>query len=128
MNTKLVKFKPDEIQILLDILIETCYGCYGVVSINEFKQKIGVEKTEAVELMNKILEEKDKEESILSLNETELLIFFKSFEEVFRQIEEWEFQTLIGVTISEAERIREKVRPPLPNENPLNRGAPISCL
>ena len=30
MNTKLVKFKPDEIQILLDILIETCYGCYGV--------------------------------------------------------------------------------------------------
>ena len=109
MNTKSVKFKPDEIQILLDILIETCYSCYGV-SINGFKKKIGVEKTEAVELMNKILEEKDKEESILNLNETELLMFFKSFEEVFREIEEWEFQTLIGVTILEAERIRGKVK------------------
>lgn len=44
------------------------------------------------------------------LSDAELAFLKNSFEEVFRQIDEWEFQTRIGVSVQEAQRIKEKLK------------------
>ncbi|MBS0606235.1 MAG: hypothetical protein JSR57_04730 [Verrucomicrobia bacterium] len=73
------------------------------------KKNIGAKKQIVVALMDKISEKENEDEIILFLNDIELNLLKKSFEEVLRQIEEWEFQTRIGVTIQEAKDIMKKI-------------------
>lgn len=105
MNIKQIKLTSDEIWPLLNVLNEICNGLH----INDFENSIGVEREIVVNLMDKISQEESKQEAILALNDFELTILNKSFKEVFAQIEEWEFQTRVGVSIEEANRIRDKL-------------------
>lgn len=101
-----IKFKSDEFWILSDILNEVCHG----IKVNNFEKTIGVNKQTAIDLMDRIWQEKDKDEINFTFNDSELSILRNSFAEVFRQIDEWEFQTRIGITIPEANKIKEKLK------------------
>jgi hypothetical protein len=95
----------NELICLLNILSEIYHGIY----VHNFENVIGVQRKVVVDWMNKISEKEKEEEIILILDDFELNFLQKSFEEVFRQIEEWEFQTRIGITMQEANMIREKI-------------------
>ena len=105
METKFIKLAPDEVWPLLNILNEVCYG----LVISNFDKKIGFEISVVVELMDCISIEENSAEPVLKLKAFELEILKRSFEEVFKQIEEWEFQTRIGITIQEAKEIENKL-------------------
>ncbi|MGE0669376.1 MAG: hypothetical protein AB7H48_00380 [Parachlamydiales bacterium] len=102
---KIVGIKWDEIWPISNILNEVCHGFY----VHNFENNIGAKKPIVVDLMDKISEKENEDEIILFLNDIELNLLKKSFEEVLRQIEEWEFQTRIGVTIQEAKDIMKKI-------------------
>jgi hypothetical protein len=93
----------DEIWPLLNILNEVCHG----IRIGNFEEIIGVKKEDVVNLMDKISKEENKEVSILILNDLELNALKRSFREVFNQIDEWEFQTRIGISRQEANIIKK---------------------
>ena len=103
MYTKTVVLTDDEVWPLLNILNEICHG----ISVKNFEQTIGVNKNVVIFLMDRISQHKNKT-SYLTLNEKELNIIENCFNEVFRQIEEWEFQTRIGISVQEAIRIKNR--------------------
>lgn len=105
MRTEKTSLKSSESWILLNILNEVCYGIY----ISDFNKTIGVNKNSVIELLDKILL-KEKEETIFDLSRSDLEILKRSFLEVFRQIDEWEFETRIGITIQEAKTIQDKLK------------------
>ena len=104
MNMKIIKLSSNEVWPLLNILNEVCHG----ILIDNFEKIIGAKKEDVVVLMDRIANE-EKEETILNLNKLELDILKKSFLEVFKQIDEWEFQTRIGISRNEAIKIKEKI-------------------
>ena len=105
MNKKTIKLLQNEFLPLVNILNEVCHGLY----VQNFENTIGAQQKTVVALMDKILDEKREKEITLALDHYELNFLQKSFEEVFRQIEEWEFQTRIGITIEEANAIKNKL-------------------
>jgi hypothetical protein len=105
MNTKQIKLSSNEFWPLLNILNEVCHG----IKINNFENSIGAKKQTVVAFMDNIAKEEEKKEVLLNLNDSELTFLKKSFEEVFRQIEEWEFQTRIGISTQEARKIQDKL-------------------
>ena len=70
---------------------------------------IGEQKDKVLALWEKLAEEEEKQEAILILTDHELEVLNKSIDEVIRQIEEWEFQTRLGVSISEMKAIKDKL-------------------
>lgn len=106
MNKKKIKLDANEFWPLLNILNEACHG----IKINNFEHSIGAKKHTVVDFMNNISQEENKNEIVLNLNDSELIILNNSFEEVFKQIDEWEFQTRIGISTQEARKIQEKLR------------------
>lgn len=107
MNKKKIKLNSNEFWPLLNILNEVCHG----IKINNFKNSIGAEKQIVIDFMDRIAQqEKETEEVILSLNDVELTFLTNSFEQVFNQIDEWEFQTRIGISTQEARKIQEKLK------------------
>jgi len=105
MNMKTIKLTSNEIWPLLNILNEVCHG----IHINNFEQAIGNNKKFVVDLMERISNEENEIEPVLILNKIELEVIIMAFEEVFKQIEEWEFQTRIGITKPEAIDIQKKI-------------------
>lgn len=105
MNKKIVRLDSNEVWPLLNVLNDVCYG----IHIHDFENIIGSKKEIVIDLMDKISIEENKEEAILNLNDSELNILKKSFEEVFRQIDAWEFETRIGISIQEAIKIKDKI-------------------
>ncbi len=106
MNTKTIHLESSETWPLLNILNEVCYG----IRVNNFENTIGVQKAKVVDLMDRISKNETNDGIIIDLNDSEVNILKRSFEEVFRQIDEWEFQTRIGISIPEAIKIIEKIR------------------
>lgn len=105
MITKTIKLTPNEVWPLINILNEICYGIF----VFDFEAVIGASKEVVVKLMDKISNvERREEETALSLNELEFFILKKAFEEVAKQIDEWEFPTRVGITKSEANAIKMK--------------------
>jgi hypothetical protein len=107
---KIIKTTWEEIWPLANVLNEVCHG----INVNDFEKEIGFKYENVFSLLRKIdkyevTSEEPNVEILLTLNRQELEIIKNSFEEVFRQIEEWEFQTRIGVTIEEANAIKEKI-------------------
>lgn len=102
---KIIKLTPNEVWPLFNILNEVCHGIF----VDDFERKMGCPKATVVELMDKISKEENENEPLLRLKNYELEIINKSFEEVFKQIEDWEFQTHIGISISEAINIQNKL-------------------
>ena len=60
-------------------------------------------------MLDRIQKMKDKEEVFLSLNDLEVKCLKNSFKAVFKEIEEWEFQTRVGIYIEEAKEIEKKL-------------------
>lgn len=89
----------------MNVLNEVCHE----INILDFEEIIGVQKKIFEDWVNKISKREKKEEIILLLDNFELNFLQKSFEEVFKQIDEWEFQTRVGVTKQEAIIIQEKI-------------------
>jgi predicted AAA+ superfamily ATPase len=106
MNIKTIKLNENEIWPLLNVLNEVCHG----IRVDNFKGTIGEKKEIVLALMDKIAEEENKEATTIDLNDSELKILEKSFEEVFKQIDEWEFQTRVGISIHEATQIKNKLK------------------
>lgn len=104
MSKKIVKLIQEENWTLVNILNEVLHG----LRVNNFEQKIGDTKENALQLMEKLKSEKNNASFELEYPEQEILIFRNSFKEVLRQIEEWEFQTRIGITIPEVQAIISK--------------------
>jgi hypothetical protein len=105
MTNTTIKLDPNEIWPLLNILNEVCHG----ISINNFENVIGAKKHAVIDLLEKISKDEKKEDPMLSLDRSELTILIKSFDAVFKQIGEWEFQTRIGIPIHEAIRLKNKL-------------------
>ena len=81
----------DEFFPIVNILNEVCHG----IDINNFQEEIGFDYEEIFLLLKKINRSKtldDNEQIEIELNTREIEIIKRSFKEVVRQIEEWEFQ------------------------------------
>ncbi len=101
-----IKFDSNELWPLLNILNEICYG----INIPDFENSIGVKKQKIVDFMDRISKEDEKNDVVLNLNDEELIFLQNSFKEIFKQIDEWEFQTRIGISIQEANKIKHKLK------------------
>ena len=86
---------------IINILGEVCWGFY----INNFEKKIGAKKEIVEELLERLLRHEKNEFSETFLNDSEVEIIKKAFNEVKNEIEEWEFQTRIGATLDEVKKI-----------------------
>jgi hypothetical protein len=91
---------------LLNILNEACYG----IKIKNFENSIQAKKQKVIDLLDRISTEEGKSEVVLCLDDHESTILENSFEEVFRQIDELEFQTRIGISRQKAQEIKEKLK------------------
>ncbi len=104
LNEQVIKLTWDELWPLLNVVGEICYGLDV-----DFETVIGVKSEAVIDLMKKISKEKKIPEVILILSDSELDILKRSIDEVIRQIEEWEFQTRVGVSINEVMGIKKKI-------------------
>ena len=105
MNTKTIQLKSIDICPLLNILNEVNHG----IRIFNFEKTIGAKKQFVIDLWEKIFKEKNKENPTISFDNLELEVINNSFEEVYRQIDAWEFQTRLGITIPEMKKIQNKI-------------------
>ena len=105
-----IQFSGHELLALNNALSEVCHG----LKILEFKTQIGVsrERTEKLlgfvhEMSENVTRDRTKVvEKKLELSKDDLIILENSLAEVLEVIEEWEFQTRIGVEIKEAEDLK----------------------
>jgi len=93
-----------------NILNEVCHG----INISNFENEIGFKYESILFLLKKITAYKVKEyeseiKKVIELNDFERDIIQKSFQEVLKEIEEWEFSTRIGISIAEANVIISKL-------------------
>jgi hypothetical protein len=102
---KKITLKLEEIWPILNILNEVCHG----IHISNFENSIGEKKETAIDLMNKISKEEEQNNPILFLTDSELNILHNCFEKAFKEIDDWEFQTRIGISTLEARYIKEKL-------------------
>jgi len=99
------KLSNDELWSLLNVLNEACNG----LNIVDFEHVIGVKKQIVIEFIDKLTKEEDNAEAVLLLNATESEFLKNIFKEVFKQIDEWEFQTRIGVSKQEINKIKDEL-------------------
>ena len=102
---KTIRLNADDIGPFLNIFNEVCNGIY----INNFEQTIGAKEQFVNNLWKRISNEINMEKPILNLNNDELEVIKKSFEQVYKHIEDWEFQTRLGITIPEMKEIENKI-------------------
>lgn len=101
------KTKWNDLWPIVNILNEICNGV-------QIEQAIGFKYEEIMDLLRKIssyeVEEGNLENAqIIELSDNEIEIIKKSFNEILKHIEEWEFSTRIGVSIQEARDLKEKL-------------------
>src|ERR1700722_19494130 len=102
-NMDIIKLHSDEIWPFLNILNEVCNG----ININNFEKCIGTKREIIIDLFNKTSYlEKDGE--LLELSALEFKALNNCFHAVVKEIEDWEFQTRIGITPREADEIHKK--------------------
>lgn len=107
---KEIKTKWNDLWPIINILNEVCHG----IKINDFETEIGFNYNEIFSLLAKLEayevgEDMSEIQIILELNNIETEILKACFNESLKQIEQWEFSTRIGVSISEAQKIKEKL-------------------
>lgn len=98
---KIYKIKIIENRPIINLLGEVCWGFH----VDNFEKKIGVKKTIAEGLLNRLLE--DEKSGILEaqVSGSELRIIRNALSEVEKEIEEWEFETRIGATLEEVKNL-----------------------
>ena len=101
---KTIETTWEELVPIARILNEVCHG----IAMDNFEEEVGYNYDEIYILLKKIknLKSLDRKQSIsLSLTDREMGIIKASYREVLKQIEDWEFQIRIGLTISEVDQI-----------------------
>ncbi|MBA3238018.1 MAG: hypothetical protein H0T62_06670 [Parachlamydiaceae bacterium] len=107
MNITKTTLDYDEYCTLVNIINEVCNGFY----INNLEKATGFTKQTAIIFFKKILQKKGEERAVeLVLEDSEIIFIKNSFGEIFKEIDEWEFETRLGVTIPEALKIRDKFK------------------
>ncbi len=101
---KLFRLIEEDVWPLLNVLNEICHG----IHIDDFEKCIGSKKEIVVELMDSIAKDENKGDVVLCLSDLEVNIVINSFKCVFKEIEEWEFQTRLGVSRQKAVHIEKK--------------------
>jgi hypothetical protein len=86
---------------IINILGEICWGFL----IDNFEEKIGVKKETAETLLKRLLTEEKEGIVETYLNNSEVKIIKKALYEVEKEIEEWEFQSRIGVPLEKVKNI-----------------------
>lgn len=110
MTEWVIELNLNEVWPLLNVVGEICYG-FDV----DFETVIGVKSEVVIDLMQEISKknketiEKGMNVVTLILSDLELDVLKRCIDEVIREIEEWEFQTRIGVFISDIIAIKEKL-------------------
>lgn len=87
----------NELWPVVNILNECCHGLY----VHNFEDVIGAQRKVVVDWMDEVSGKEREGDVMLILGDFELNFLQKSFEEVFKQIEDWEFSTRIGISIEE---------------------------
>lgn len=96
-----MKINLDENFPVITILGEVCGG----FRVDNFEKKIGVTEKVALSLLEKILEKERSGIIEIYLDDSDISIIQNAFKVVAKEIEEWEFQTRVGVDLSEAKEI-----------------------
>ncbi len=104
MSTNKININSNEFYIILAVLNEVCHG----LRISNFEKTIGAAEQTVIAFMDG-LKAKGLSEEVLLLKDSEVQILKNSFKEVFRQLEEFEFETRIGFSIEEAQKIESKL-------------------
>lgn len=86
---------------VINLLGEICWG----IQITSFEEKVGARKEVAEALLNRLINEEKNGNVDVFVTFSEMEIIRKSLEIVGKEIEEWEFQTRIGVTLEEVKNI-----------------------
>lgn len=99
------KLSWNELWPLCNILNEMCHG----IGIN-IEDTIGFTYDDVYPLLKKIKSHEENESNAemkkeVLLNQQEMLILRRSLPEVFKELEEWEFEIRIGVSIDQVKKI-----------------------
>lgn len=100
----------NELWPIVNVLNEVCNG----IQLHDLENKLGFNRENIIALMDKmethqVDESRSEESAIIELDDHEINIINKCFKEVLKEIEEWEFQTRIGITIDKATAIINKL-------------------
>lgn len=104
-TSKVLKLKNDDVWPLVNILNEICNG----IHINNFETCISVNENYVLQLLRRLAKRKNEEEPVVILSDLDLSVINNALNEVYKQIDDWEFQTRIGVTRPEIEETRKKI-------------------
>ena len=99
MNTKKINLEQD--RFIINILGEICWG----FQVDNFEKKIGAKKAIVENLLEKLLNEEKAGVVEIYLDNSEVSIIRKAFNEVEKEIEEWEFQTRIGAPLNKVKEL-----------------------
>jgi len=90
---------------IINVLGELCWGVY----VDNFEKKIGNKKEVVEEFLERLLKAEREGIAEICINNSESELIRRAFDEVFRQIDEWEFQTRMGISIEEAIEVEKKI-------------------
>ncbi len=98
-----MKLEIPEVWLLINILHEVCYG----IPVPDFEKIIG-EKRSVIDFMNRIIASEGKTHDF-TFSVSELHKLRSSFQEVCKEIDDWEFPIRIGISKEEAIKILDKI-------------------
>lgn len=87
-------------RFVINLLGEICWGFH----LDDFESKIGAKKEIVEALLEKLIKEEKQGIVEIELDDSEVRIIRNAFDEVKKEIEDWEFSTRIGVSL---ERVSE---------------------
>jgi hypothetical protein len=87
---------------IINILGEICWG----FQVENFEKKIGAKKQDVEVLLMRFLQEEKSGVLETRVTDFEINIIKKALVEVEAEIEEWEFETRIGVTLAEIKNLK----------------------
>ncbi len=92
-------------RVVINLLGEICWGFF----LENFEEKIGSKKKVVEALLENLLKEEKANVVEVQINSSEVSMIKAAFIEVKKEIEEWEFETRLGFSISETAEIIEKL-------------------
>ena len=106
---KIIETCWNELWPLINVLNEICHG----INISNLEQVVGFKYDTILALLTKLetydVKEIDSDnKTILKLDESEKEIIKNCFRIIFKEIEEWEFSTRIGISTHEANALKNK--------------------
>jgi hypothetical protein len=86
---------------IINVLGEVCWG----FQVDDFEKTIGVKEQIAETLLEKLLRMEKSGIHEIYLNSSEIEIIRNAFKKVAKEIEEWEFEARLGVSLKEMKNI-----------------------